>query len=495
MTTTNRERRREPVDNVIHRGRGIRRLAGPSSHEQAPRIHRPRRGAADHPARPRRPRRRPPLSHGLLPQRQRRDGGPARRPGPFRRPAPPRNSAGARRMGAGRRPAGGVPGLGERASRRAARRDRDLPLPGLAGRFERPADHGAAQAVRATSTDSVRGARRPRPRSALHLRRPLLVLLLSRPAVLPRPGKSPGHARYDGDGRGRHLRGRPCAGHAARHGGTAPALADTSSRAGAGEGPGHGRTRAAAEASRRAGQAGGRDGDPRAGAQAHGPDRGGTARATRALGRRGRPGDRFRRGRRRHPRAPGPRDPGQGRSLDGGAGSPVRPAVVADAGTALRRTVRGARRSSAHPGRLGLLVHGRRAGRPGRPVAGPARRSGLHVRPTAAPGLQRRARSGGPAPLSAGGGRRRRGAAGRRRRIGGGGGGVRHRPGCHPSARPQDPPAAPGGRRRARALRPPGAERHKASPGSTRPRVPAAGRRMHEARRYGRRGSRARRHD
>ncbi|MFJ9324663.1 DUF4192 domain-containing protein [Streptomyces globisporus] len=56
-------------------------------------------------------------------------------------------------------------------------------------------------------------------------------------------------------------------------------------------------------------------------------------------------------------------------------------------------------------------------------------------------------------------------------------------------------PLPQGGRRRARALRPPGAERHKASPGPTRPRVPAAGRRTHEARRYGRRGSRARRHD
>ncbi|MFB8383776.1 DUF4192 domain-containing protein [Streptomyces rubiginosohelvolus] len=56
-------------------------------------------------------------------------------------------------------------------------------------------------------------------------------------------------------------------------------------------------------------------------------------------------------------------------------------------------------------------------------------------------------------------------------------------------------PLPQGGRRRARALRPPGAERRKASPGSTRPRVPAAGRRTHEARRYGRRGSRARRHD
>ncbi|MEV7642583.1 DUF4192 domain-containing protein [Streptomyces rubiginosohelvolus] len=56
-------------------------------------------------------------------------------------------------------------------------------------------------------------------------------------------------------------------------------------------------------------------------------------------------------------------------------------------------------------------------------------------------------------------------------------------------------PLPEGGRRRARALRPPGAERRKASPGSTRPRVPAAGRRTHEARRYGRRGSRARRHD
>ncbi|MCQ1581822.1 DUF4192 domain-containing protein [Streptomyces parvus] len=52
-----------------------------------------------------------------------------------------------------------------------------------------------------------------------------------------------------------------------------------------------------------------------------------------------------------------------------------------------------------------------------------------------------------------------------------------------------------GGRRRARAPRPPGVERRKASPGSTRPRVPAAGRRTRDARRYGRRGSRARRHD
>ncbi|CAM5329401.1 hypothetical protein SBADM41S_07969 [Streptomyces badius] len=52
-----------------------------------------------------------------------------------------------------------------------------------------------------------------------------------------------------------------------------------------------------------------------------------------------------------------------------------------------------------------------------------------------------------------------------------------------------------GGRRRARALRPPGAERHQASPGSTRSRVPAPGRRARDARRYGRRGSRARRHD
>ncbi|WP_435296413.1 DUF4192 domain-containing protein [Streptomyces sp. YPW6] len=50
-------------------------------------------------------------------------------------------------------------------------------------------------------------------------------------------------------------------------------------------------------------------------------------------------------------------------------------------------------------------------------------------------------------------------------------------------------------RRRARAPRPPGAERRKASPGSTRPRLPAAGPRAREARRYGRRGSRARRHD
>ncbi|MFJ5869113.1 DUF4192 domain-containing protein [Streptomyces parvus] len=52
-----------------------------------------------------------------------------------------------------------------------------------------------------------------------------------------------------------------------------------------------------------------------------------------------------------------------------------------------------------------------------------------------------------------------------------------------------------GGRRRARAPRPPGVGRRKASPGSTRPRVPAAGRRTRDARRYGRRGSRARRHD
>ncbi|MFD0426443.1 DUF4192 domain-containing protein [Streptomyces parvus] len=52
-----------------------------------------------------------------------------------------------------------------------------------------------------------------------------------------------------------------------------------------------------------------------------------------------------------------------------------------------------------------------------------------------------------------------------------------------------------GGRRRARAPRPPGVGRHKASPGSTRPRVPAAGRRTRDARLYSRRGSRARRHD
>ncbi|MFJ4708547.1 DUF4192 domain-containing protein [Streptomyces anulatus] len=54
-------------------------------------------------------------------------------------------------------------------------------------------------------------------------------------------------------------------------------------------------------------------------------------------------------------------------------------------------------------------------------------------------------------------------------------------------------PLPDGGRRRGRAHRRPGSERVKASPGSPRPWASAAGRRSREARRYGRRGSRARR--
>ncbi|WP_435598751.1 DUF4192 domain-containing protein [Streptomyces anulatus] len=54
-------------------------------------------------------------------------------------------------------------------------------------------------------------------------------------------------------------------------------------------------------------------------------------------------------------------------------------------------------------------------------------------------------------------------------------------------------PLPDGGRRRGRAHRRPDAERVKASPGSPRPWTSAAGRRAREARRYGRRGSRARR--
>ncbi|MEV7656681.1 DUF4192 family protein [Streptomyces anulatus] len=54
-------------------------------------------------------------------------------------------------------------------------------------------------------------------------------------------------------------------------------------------------------------------------------------------------------------------------------------------------------------------------------------------------------------------------------------------------------PLPDGGRWRGRAHRRPGAERVKASPGAPRPWASAAGRRSREARRYGRRGSRARR--
>ena len=156
-------------------------------------------------------------------------------------------------------------------------------------------------------------------------RRPLLVLLLPRSALLPGRRHAARTARHVRDGRGRRLRGHPGARLAAGDGGPAqPLPAPRPPRPGAGAGRG----------GRRAGAAHPRRGRPRerrasetlalAGA-APGPFRAGrrlrdAPRADAARRRAAQP----RRGRRAHPRPPGPRDARPGGRVDGGAATPTR---------------------------------------------------------------------------------------------------------------------------------------------------------------------------